>query len=227
MTDLSFFEKHIRMLNHLDEWFRLFHASHPDQVQCGKGCVQCCCGLFDVSLPDALRIAKGFDMLARSARPLVVERASIIQEKIRQEGKELREPFFLNAVTQDRIDALVDCIQDARCPFLDERDQCLIYADRPLACRLEGIPMVDLHDGLFGDWCELNFKNGLTPKLKEDLRLDYCEIQAIEQGATGFLSQCLLTHRQEEVTLFIPSIVAAFDGFWKESVARIDGYLQR
>ncbi len=226
MTDLGFLEKHLQMLNHLDEWFRSYLASHLDQMQCGKGCAQCCCGLFDVSLPDALRIAKGFDMLAGGTRSLVVERASIIQGKIRQEAKELREPFFLNAVTQDRIDALVDCIQDAQCPFLDERGRCLIYEDRPLACRLEGIPMVDLHDGLFGDWCELNFKNGVTPKLKEDLRLDYYEIQAIEQEATGFLSQCLLAHRQEAVTLFIPSIVAAFDAFWKESVARIDKYLQ-
>ncbi len=81
MTDFRFLEKHDAMVNHLDEWFRSFQAMHQDQMQCGKGCAHCCCGLFDVSLPDALRIAKGFDMLAGDTRSLVMDRASVIQEK--------------------------------------------------------------------------------------------------------------------------------------------------
>ena len=42
----------------------------------------------------------------------------------------------------------------------------------------EGIPMVDVHDGLFGVWCELNFSGGVKGAFEEDLRLDYSGIEA-------------------------------------------------
>jgi len=37
-----------------------------------------------------------------------------------------------------------------RCPLLGSHDECLVYECRPLACRLEGAPMVDSRDGPFG-----------------------------------------------------------------------------
>ncbi len=33
--------------------------------------------------------------------------------------------------------------------------------ERPMACRLEGVPMVDTRHGLLGDWCDLNFTGGV------------------------------------------------------------------
>ena len=78
--------------------------------------------------------------------------------------------------------------------------------------------MVDTRDGLFGDWCELNFKEGVFPETARDLSLDYYEIQAIELEATGNLSEVLLASRQEEATVFVPSVIAAFGSFWKSRV---------
>jgi Fe-S-cluster containining protein len=183
-------------------------------MQCGRGCARCCYGLFDVGLPDAFRVAKAFGALPEEIRFEIGDRASVIQEKIRQEGSELRNPFFLNAISQYRIDQLVERIQEVRCPFLGECHDCLIYEDRPLACRLEGIPMVDSNDGLFGDWCELNFKEGISSELTQDLRLDYYEIEAVEQEVTEYLSEYMLGNRQAQVTVFIPSVIASFDSFW-------------
>jgi hypothetical protein len=74
--------------------------------------------------------------------------------------------------------------------------------------------------GLFGDWCPLNFREGVTPDVSEDLCLDYYEIQAVEQEVTDHLTGCMVGKRQAEVTVFIPSVIAAIDGFWK---SRIDG----
>ncbi len=53
--------------------------------------------------------------------------------------------------------------------------------------------MVDARDGLFGDWCELNFTAGISPQMAEDLRLDYYGIQETEEGPT----------------IFIPSVICA------------------
>jgi Fe-S-cluster containining protein len=215
MTCGSLLEKHDKLLAHLDAWFRSFQSRHSDLMQCGQGCARCCCGLFDISLPDAVRLAKAFEALPGKIRTAIENRAETIQRKICRECAGLEAPFFLNVLSQKAIDQIVDRMPEVRCPLLDEQDGCLLYDDRPLACRLEGVPMVDSHDGLFGDWCELNFVEGVSPELAGELNLDYYKIQAMEQEVTGNLSQYLLAERQEDATVFIPSVIAAFGSFWK------------
>jgi len=203
-------QKHEDMMRRLDEWFAHLHTLYPDKIKCERGCALCCHGLFDVSLADAVQIIRGYDLLPEDIRMSVRERASLIQRQIKGASGMAAEPLFLN-LSQGEIDELVERIDGVRCPFLGTDDECLIYDQRPLACRLEGVPMVDRHDGLFGDWCELNFQNGVENGLLEKLRLDYYEIQAIEQETTGDLSQLLFPARDEEVTIFIPSILTGYD----------------
>ncbi len=210
----SSLQKHNSLANYLDKWFRLIRDKYADQMQCGCGCAQCCHGLFDISLPDALLTARAFGLLPREIKSGIIEASSEIQEKIALEGRELQDPFFLDKLSQDRIDQLAESVHDGGCPLLDDNNRCLIYEDRPIACRLEGVPMVDIHDGVFGDWCELNFKEGVSSELAADFRLDYHELQAVEQEVTAHLSSLLLGSRQEEVTAFLPSVIASFDTFW-------------
>ncbi len=207
-------QEHDNLVGRLDKWLRSIRDKHNDQIQCACGCAKCCHGLFDISLPDALRTASAFGMLPQDIQSACANRSSIIRRKIIQEEGELQAPFFLNEISEERIDQLVECVHDVRCPLLDDNARCLIYEDRPIACRLEGIPMMDSNDGLFGDWCELNFKEGISPAMAEDLRLDYYELQAIEQEVTANLSHHLLGSRHERVTVFLPSVIAAFDSFW-------------
>jgi hypothetical protein len=220
MNSRFFLQRHQEMARRLDEWFRALQAKHADRMRCRRGCAQCCYGLFDVSLPDAFRIAQAVSALSQNTRSEVLERARIIQEKILRDEPELCAPFFLHSLSEERIDRLVERIPDTRCPFLDIHDGCLVYDDRPFACRFEGAPMVDSQDGLFGDWCELNFREGLAPDVSADLRLDYYEIHAVEQEAAEHLSCYLLGDRRAETTVFLPSVPATFEDFWK---FRIDG----
>ncbi len=203
-----------QLADKLDDWFIKLKARYSSQIQCKLGCARCCYGLFDVSLPDAVRVAQAFGQLPEITRDFVSRRAWAIQEQIEKECCGLTDPYFL-FISAERVDGIVESIGEVRCPFLGEQNQCLIYDARPIACRLEGIPMVDTCDGLFGDWCDLNFKDGFVGDPPQDLCLDYYEIQAIEQKTTEKLSAVLLSTRLEEVTVFIPSIVAAYEGFWK------------
>ena len=186
-------QRHNRLLEKLAERLRYIQMKYADRMRCARGCALCCQGLFDISLPDALRISNGFHALPEQTREEVVERAMAIQRKSAKELQDLSPPFFLDSISQGRIDEMVANIGDVRCPFLDKRDSCLIYEYRPIACLLEGIPMVDAQDGLFGDWCNFNFREGVSLEMAEDLRLDYYEIQEIEDGST----------------IFIPSVIAA------------------
>jgi hypothetical protein len=98
--------------------------------------------------------------------------------------------------------------------FLGAENRCLIYERRPLACRLGGLPMVDRQDGLFGDWCELNFKNGVSPAALKDLEYDYDELQNIEEVATEVVSEEVTGRKRRQLTVFMASIVTEFESCW-------------
>ena len=187
--------KHQETRRRLDDRFRRIRVKYADRMQCGRGCARSCHGLFDVSLPDALCVAEGFKKPSGRIQAEIAERASVIQQRLKSQNADFKPPYFLDAGDQDGIDRLVESAAEVRCPLLDAENACLLYDNRPIQCRLEGVPMVDAEDGLFGDWCELNFKEGVTAEIAGDLSLDYREIQAVEQT----------------VTIFIPSVICDRD----------------
>jgi Fe-S-cluster containining protein len=207
-------EEYQLFLKELDTWFRSVRVKYGDRMQCGKGCTLCCRGLFDVPLADAFRAAAGYQRLSASIKNDVLRRARLLHAGILEETPQLDEPFFLNRISEDRIDGLADRFGDVRCPFLAFEGDCLIYEFRPSACILEGVPMVDAHDGPFDDWCALNFTGGMEPELEKDLRLDYYEIEATIRRTSQSMQARIPLHPSKEATVFIPSIIVAFDNFW-------------
>jgi Fe-S-cluster containining protein len=214
----SILDEYHSFLVELDMWFRSVRVKYGARMRCGEGCTFCCCGLFDIPLPDALRVAKGFYRLSQSFKNDVAHQASTIHAALLREIPELENPYFLDSVSEARIDLLTDIFSTVRCPFLNADDICLIYEYRPSACVLEGIPMMDFHDGLFDDWCEFNFTEGIDPALEEDLRLDYYEIQATIQHIAESLIERIPALSTKEATVFIPSVVASFESFWHDLV---------
>src|SRR5262245_43308006 len=129
----------------IDDWFATIRKRYSNEMQCGKGCTACCHGLFDISLADANVVATGFQKLPETLQADVYAKAAHLQVSIPAK-------FFRD--DDPTIDQVVESASNAACPCLGPAGECLIYENRPLACRLEGVPMVDVHDGLFGDWCE-------------------------------------------------------------------------
>jgi Fe-S-cluster containining protein len=213
MTPKRWMPPHSKMLKRLDKWFGSIQTRYAGRMHCGRGCTKCCHGLFDISLSDALRIAEGLSLVPEDFRVEVTSRALNIHAKIMNECPGLKEPYFLGDISVEKIDEVLERIGDVKCPFLHTDDTCLIYDYRPLVCILEGIPLVDARDGLLGDWCELNFREGVSQEAINDLRLDYYEIQAIEQQVTEYISLYFPLDLQKENTVFIPSVIAAFDVF--------------
>jgi hypothetical protein len=74
--------------------------------------------------------------------------------------------------------------------------------------------MIDVRDGLFGDWCELNFKQGIPEGAAKDLEQDYNAIDASEATRSAIVAQRAGISDHRAVT-FIPSVIAEFDSFWK------------
>lgn len=212
---LSALEEYQHFLMGLDIWFRSIRVKYGARMHCSKGCILCCCGLFDIPLPDAFRVAAGYKQLSPSSRNGVLQRARLIQSNLLQEVPDLIEPFSLDRITQDRIDRLTDLFDAVRCPFLTAEDECLIYEYRPSACILEGIPMVDSRDGPFDDWCEFNFTGGINREVEKDLRLDYYEIEETIRRVSENLAARMPYPHPIETTMFIPSVVVSFESFWQ------------
>jgi Fe-S-cluster containining protein len=207
-------EQHARFLSDMTEWFCRVRGNHSDRMRCGRGCALCCHGLFDISFADALLLAAGFARLDHEARDAVFTRAAAIQANILRHEPGLDPPYFVGKLPEGRVDAIVEGSGSPRCPFLGDENECLVYASRPLACRLEGIPMVDAADGLFGDWCELNFTSGIPPEALEGLKQDYYAIQAAEDSSSEVMGDLLLGQADADLTVFMASVVTEYERFW-------------
>jgi len=214
-------KRHLGFLMENEEWFARVRATCGDQMQCGRGCALCCHGLFDISFVDALLLAEGYGRLHAPQKERVFARARLTENVIESELPGIASPFLLHGLPQSLLDRIVESARSPRCPLLGDQDECLVYASRPLACRLEGAPMVDSRDGLFGDWCELNFGQGLPPGIEEILIRDYYAIQAAEDTSNEVMADLLLGRRDPEVTVFIPSVITEHFSLWERFTAAI------
>ncbi len=112
-------EEYRRLLERADAWYCAVKERFPDRVPCGKGCRDCCLGLFDISPADAELLER-----LRAAEPRLGE--------------------DLDGWSEREIDELCDRLGAVECPVLGPAGECRLYAHRPLTCRLSGVPLVDV-----------------------------------------------------------------------------------
>jgi Fe-S-cluster containining protein len=116
-----------------DASFRKVVEGHPEAVACASGCDDCCHALFDLSLLEALSLALAFQELPRAER-----------REIRRRGEKSAQ-IFDKAAAQALaapLEGRMRLLSQARvpCPLLSD-GRCLLYRDRPLTCRLYGVPV--------------------------------------------------------------------------------------
>jgi Fe-S-cluster containining protein len=202
-----------RTSENIDAWFKQIREKYGNQMQCGKGCTACCHGLFDISLADAVEVARGFQRLTDSVQRDVHSKAETLYGAIAPATSGSSGPSLFSE-DDTRVDAIVDSANNPKCPLLGPSGECRIYEHRPLACRLEGAPMVDIHQGLFGDWCELNFKEGIPVGAMIDFQQDYDRIDAIQEALSARVARQAALDNPRAIT-FIPSVIVEYDKFWK------------
>jgi Fe-S-cluster containining protein len=208
------------LLGEVDAWFQRCLVLHPELIACRNGCSACCRGLFDITLLDAYYLRQGFDRLSEPLKTEIVTAASRRLEQLTQVNQEFVEPWLLNGIPEDDWDALMPEEDETPCLLLSETRGCLVYEHRPMTCRLNGIPLIDVSgEELFDEWCTLNF-TAEDPRHFDDLRFEFTELFTRELR----LFQELIRHQtgsaRNEVDLFIPAaivmeynkIVAAING---------------
>lgn len=135
----EYFERYEAVVADVDAVFNKFETDMGDLVKCGKGCSDCCYALFDITLAEAIYINHKFnEKFSGIQRSEIMERADQADRQIHklkrkvykatQEGRPAAE--ILMEVSKARV----------RCPMLGDDDLCAIYENRPITCRLYGVP---------------------------------------------------------------------------------------
>ncbi len=135
-----FFERYETLAREADAVFSRVRDAFPGGVTCREGCSDCCYALFDLTLVEAAYLNAAFLRAFPSGpeRSAILERAHAADRKIHaikrgafkaeQAGEDVR--AILEAIARERV----------RCPLLGDDDRCVLYAARPLTCRVYGAP---------------------------------------------------------------------------------------
>jgi Fe-S-cluster containining protein len=219
-------EEYSSLLSELDVWFGRCLSKYPTEIQCVKGCNECCRSLFDITLVDAVFLKSGFDKLPDQARRVVTAKAEARLEELRRLWPELSTPYLLNHRPEEDWKELMPDDDETPCVLLGDDGRCLVYEHRPMTCRLHGLPLVDpdgeiLHD----EWCTMNFPE-MDPLQIEDLREDFTRIFRKEVALFRELERLLLNKGIKELDTFIPlALLVDYRDFnWDGFACKSEGF---
>lgn len=134
------FDDYERLVAQADELFGRVYEQFPAEVVCASGCSDCCHALFDLSLVEAMSLSRAFHTRFGfgPVHSAVLEAAS---EADRQATRLKRHYYQRAKQGASDEEILLEAAKDRlRCPLLGPNDTCLVYEQRPITCRLYGVP---------------------------------------------------------------------------------------
>jgi Fe-S-cluster containining protein len=135
------FGKYLQEVRKADYLFKTIQEKYPDSVRCRIRCCDCCHAVFGVFPIEAAYIVRHFSRMDRKTRRDVLRIAEKSEAEILKAKDTLK-------VFEDKPQMKVYGLgkQRVRCPFLSEREECIFYENRPIICRIYGVPF-SMNDG--------------------------------------------------------------------------------
>jgi Fe-S-cluster containining protein len=190
-------------LERVDRWFGETVSRLPDVIPCHPGCSACCHGPFDISVADALLLREGLGSLPAPERAAIRVRGQSLLDRMREAAPGWRPPWDLAHLGEDRFDAVADSLAGEPCPLLDDDGRCVVYAWRPLVCRLMGLPMMTAGGIVLDNACPIQGRfpvyAALDPQLFDLEALEEEENACLEGAAMAFFDSPL--YRGYETTI--------------------------
>jgi Fe-S-cluster containining protein len=207
-------KKYGLLLAEVDGWFARCMEAFSAEIACRSGCSECCRGLFDITLLDACYLKYGFDRLDAQVKTAVRTKVIARLQELQRLWPDFREPYTLNYRPEEEWEALMPEDDETPCPLVDNDGRCILYNFRPMTCRLNGIPLVDISgEVFFEEWCTLNF-TGRDPLAVKELRGGFLRIFADELLLFQQLTATLCNQQLNELDTFIPTaLLIDFAGF--------------
>lgn len=201
----SLLDEYKELLSQVDAWFARCLALYPEKIACRTGCAGCCRGLFDITLLDAYHLKLGFDALPDEVREPVLAKCRERLRGLREAWPELDHPYLLNSLPDEEWEPLMPEEDETPCVLLGADGRCLVYDNRPMTCRLHGIPAIDSSgEPMDDDCCTMNF-SGDDPLALTGLRAPFESIFRKEAALFREFTGKLLGERVNELDTFIPT----------------------
>ena len=128
---------------------------HPGLIPCQAGCSACCRGPFDISVADAALVVEAVIRLPLAIKRDVAARAREQVQSMHRQAPEWGLPFDIGSIGDDLFDSISDAMADVPCSLLDSEGRCLIYADRPMVCRMIGVGMATESGAVIPNACPI------------------------------------------------------------------------
>jgi Fe-S-cluster containining protein len=205
---ISSLDAYRRLLKDVDSWFSACLQAGGSSLACRGGCSACCRALFDITLLDAWLLKQAFADLPGDVRSLVLGRCRPRLSELRQRWPELKPPYLLNALPEEEWTSMAE--DDlSPCPLLDVNGYCLVYAARPMTCRLHGLPNIDAAGGDFdGTVCTLHAGDPMSLP-DQVLRWRFREVFAKEVSLFRDFTRELTGRTWLELDTFLPLALIA------------------
>ena len=201
-----FLDRYEKVSVQADAAFKHVSEAHPELVRCKKGCSDCCYALFDLTLIEALYVNYHFnEKVTGKEKARLIEEANRID---RATYRVKRKAFKDVEGGKNEVEVLMELAKERmRCPLLNKEDICILYENRPITCRVYGIPT---SSGGMGHTCGLSgFSEGAE---YPTVNLDAIQKQLI-QITSDFLTEIKSKHIKM-VDMLIPlsmAIITEFD----------------
>jgi len=167
-------------------------------------------------------LKRGFDALPESQKDVLLLAANERLNKLSLLNPSFIKPWLLNGIPENDWDALMPEEDETPCLLLSEDGGCLVYDSRPMTCRLNGIPLIDVSgEEMFDEWCTLNFIEA-DPRRIADLRFEFTELFSQELLLFQRLIFQLTGDIRNEVDLFIPAAVVMDCSKITEEIKQLD-----
>jgi Fe-S-cluster containining protein len=207
-------KQYAELLATVDNWFGRCLVSAGGAIACRDGCAGCCRGLFDITFLDACYLQSGFNLLPAGLQAKVLCKCRKRLADIKALWPEFASPYILNLRPEEVWEEIMPEGDDTPCVLLGDDGRCLIYAYRPMTCRLHGIPLVDVGGEIMDDaWCTLNFTNS-EPLAMAELRGEFIQLFTDEHALFRAFTKQKLKQWINEVDTVIPTaLLIDFDKF--------------
>ncbi len=134
--DFSYlFEPYDTLISQADEAFNRMTRDFPECVRCELHCSDCCHAVFGLFPVEAVFLKHDFDRLDATEKEVALQRSLEADREVKvleRTLKEFEDEPEMAAYTMART--------RIRCPLLNDQDECMLYAYRPVTCRVYGIP---------------------------------------------------------------------------------------
>jgi Fe-S-cluster containining protein len=134
------FNKYESLVAEIEKGIDKIKEANPKEILCEKGCCDCCYAVFDLSLIEAVYLNyRFFQDKEKKEQEEILERADTADRQAYRVKRKLNKLMTQGKQTEEEILALLSR-ERIECPLLNKNAHCDFYENRPITCRVYGVP---------------------------------------------------------------------------------------